>query len=134
MRQFNEWRTYWELEPWGEEREDMRNAHVVATLLNIFARKRHPSPWKMAEVLLHFGGDEEVEAAKADPVAAREKIRRTMELLMLIFNKPKDEPASGTSRKVESKAPAIPPRRNQAEPAKRKTPATSSGSERKGRR
>lgn len=111
-RQFNEWRAYAELEPFDETRADVRTAHVVATLLNIFARKRHPAPWRIAEVLLNFGGDDEVAAAKADPAAARENIRRTMEVLMLLYNTPKPKPEAAS--KAAAAAPAIPPRRNAA--------------------
>lgn len=54
--QFNEWRVYDELEPFGEERMDWRIASVCQALWNI-ARDtvKHPRPWPVSDFLLAFG-------------------------------------------------------------------------------
>lgn len=34
-REFTEWQAYWQLEPWGEDRADLRTGIVASTLANI---------------------------------------------------------------------------------------------------
>lgn len=51
--QFLEWRAYDELDPFGEERMDVRIADIVRTLHNIY-RKRH-EPYSLNEFILTFG-------------------------------------------------------------------------------
>lgn len=54
--QFLEWKTYDELEPFGEERDDYRSAQVVQALYNIFTRtKREDKAWPLSEFLLGLG-------------------------------------------------------------------------------
>jgi hypothetical protein len=62
VHQFRDWRAYYDLEPFGEERADYRAASIVATLVNL-NRKRHTPPRPVAEFLLRFG-----EQAPAEPV------------------------------------------------------------------
>lgn len=40
MLEFREWMAYAELEPFDEWRQDMRNAHIVQTIRNLF--RKHP--------------------------------------------------------------------------------------------
>lgn len=53
-RQFLEWNAYAALEPFDEEREDLRNAYVVATLANV-NRKKGTRVRRPDELKLHFG-------------------------------------------------------------------------------
>jgi hypothetical protein len=54
--QFLEWRTFENLEPFGEERNDYRSAHIVQTLVNL-ARdaKKYPNGFPLSEFLLGWG-------------------------------------------------------------------------------
>jgi hypothetical protein len=88
-RQFNEWRAYADLEPFDEVRADYRAAQVVQVLLNTY-RKKGKAPVRLEECLLHFG---EPENQPRSPEQARAEIRKTMDLLMLIFNSPEGSTA-----------------------------------------
>lgn len=52
--QFLEWLAYDQLEPFGEEREDMRNAHIVQTLINLH-RSKNQEPYPLSRFVLTFG-------------------------------------------------------------------------------
>jgi uncharacterized protein DUF4035 len=91
-RQFCEWRAYYDLEPFGEERADYRSAQVVATLLNVH-RKRGSPLVKLAECLLKFGSAA-LPRTQAESVA---QIQRAMEILVQIHNAPSEK------KKKESK-------------------------------
>lgn len=54
--QFQEWRAFDELEPFGEERSDIRSAQIVQALWNI-ARdvKKNPQGWPLSDFVLAFG-------------------------------------------------------------------------------
>jgi hypothetical protein len=57
IRQFREWYAYAELEPFGDERADYRSAQICAMIANANRdRKRKPTPYKVEEFLLKFGG------------------------------------------------------------------------------
>lgn len=53
-RQFLEWWMYAELEPFSEEREDLRNAYIVTTMANL-NRKKGKKPFQIADLVLPFG-------------------------------------------------------------------------------
>jgi hypothetical protein len=53
-KQLVEWRMFEMLEPFGPEREDLRIASVVATLLNIH-RDRTKKPFDIADCIIKFG-------------------------------------------------------------------------------
>jgi hypothetical protein len=38
-RQFSEWQAYWQVEPWGDYREDWRTANLLAFLSNWFRKE-----------------------------------------------------------------------------------------------
>ena len=38
-RQYAEWRAYYEVEPWGEERADLRSAIIACTIANVHRGK-----------------------------------------------------------------------------------------------
>lgn len=55
-QQFLEWQTYQQLEPWGEERADIRAAQITAALYNV-NRTKKSKPVKIKDVLLRFGDE-----------------------------------------------------------------------------
>ena len=53
--QLRDWQIYAELEPFGEEREDLRTAYIATLLYNIHRdSKQSPSPAKTLDVYGHF--------------------------------------------------------------------------------
>ena len=55
--QLREWLVFMDKEPFGEDREDIRNGIIVQTLLNIHRdRKRKPKAFTLAECVVP-GGD-----------------------------------------------------------------------------
>lgn len=54
IRLFRQWRAYYDLEPFGEERADYRAASIVATLVNL-NRRKGTSPRPVSEFVLQFG-------------------------------------------------------------------------------
>jgi len=60
-RQFLEWEAFSELEPFDEERADIRSAQIVAALANIHRdRKKRRTPFKLSDFLLQFGDSTKV--------------------------------------------------------------------------
>lgn len=43
IHEFREWRAYYDLEPFGEERQDLRIGSIVSTLVNIYRKKGKPA-------------------------------------------------------------------------------------------
>jgi hypothetical protein len=91
-REFAEWRAYADLEPFDETRADLRAASIVSAYLNTHRRKGQP-PYKLEHCLLRFGSEAAPKART--PQQARAEVRRTMDMLMLIFN---DQPKTTTPR------------------------------------
>lgn len=54
QKQFREWRVFADLEPFDETRQDIRIAHIVVTLLNLWRGKGKPAIG-IEDVLLPFG-------------------------------------------------------------------------------
>jgi hypothetical protein len=55
-RHFIEWQLYYDLEPFGEERADLRSAQVVQTFINLHRdTEKHPKPFSVTECLLPLG-------------------------------------------------------------------------------
>lgn len=52
--QFLEWYAFDQLDPFGEERQDIRTANVVQTLVNLH-RGQNRDPYKLSEFVLPFG-------------------------------------------------------------------------------
>lgn len=92
MRQFYEWRAYYDQEPFGEERADYRSAQIVAAILNVH-RKKGAALVKLADCLLKFGVAAQATQPRS-PEEARLQIIRTMEILMQIHNAPEEQKAS----------------------------------------
>jgi len=56
FREFLDWQTYAELEPFGEHRQDIRTAHIVSTLANIWRDpKKQRQPYTIEQFMLRFG-------------------------------------------------------------------------------
>lgn len=55
--QLLEWQVFEQLEPFGEDREDIRNAHLVRTMMNLWGwdRKKRSKPFELADAVLTFG-------------------------------------------------------------------------------
>lgn len=58
-REFREWVAFAELEPFDEARNDLRFAHIVATLLNLHRRKGTRAV-TVQDVRLLFGDEKEI--------------------------------------------------------------------------
>ena len=84
-RQFEEWHEYQELEPFDEERADLRTAHIVQTLANINRKKGRP-PVKLQDCLLKFG-----KQSAAKQVDTRAQTESVMNALMAICNRPEKQ-------------------------------------------
>ena len=61
-RDFAEWMAYSRLEPWGEERADLRAGIVASTIANS-NRGKGQKPFKVADFLPSFEPESEEEAA-----------------------------------------------------------------------
>lgn len=55
-KQFREWEAYYELEPFGEERADIRSAQICQMLANV-NRGKNQQPYKLGDFLLKFDDD-----------------------------------------------------------------------------
>lgn len=68
------WQTYAKLEPFGEERADMRMASIDQTLVNLHRDRRlYPDPFPLINFLLGFG-DQPVKVADPAPTQTLETI------------------------------------------------------------
>ncbi len=59
-REFREWQEFYKLEPFGEERADLRAAIVAATMANIW-RDKSAEPVEVSAFMPKFGAEEETE-------------------------------------------------------------------------
>jgi len=58
--EFQDWQQFAELEPFGEERADIRTASIVSTLANIWRDpKKHRQPYQMSDFFFRFGDSPE---------------------------------------------------------------------------
>lgn len=79
LRQFEEWRAYADLEPFDEQRADLRAASIVQTLYNLFGRKKGQRAVKLEDCVIRFGKGGAAKKA-SDPKA----IARVLDTLMLM--------------------------------------------------
>ncbi|MFA5161866.1 MAG: DUF4035 domain-containing protein [Elusimicrobiales bacterium] len=68
-RELTEWQTYYELEPFGEDRADLRAGIVASTVANV-SRKSGTKPYKAQDFMPKFGKEkqdwrEQLEMVKA---------------------------------------------------------------------
>lgn len=83
-RQFAEWRAYDDLEPFDEERADIRAGSIVQAIYNV-KRRKGQAPIKLMDCVVTFGSGGTKESPKSAE-QARAQVERAMDLLMLIFN------------------------------------------------
>ena len=57
-RELTEWRAYYGLEPFGEERADLRAGIVASTMANVF-RKSGTQPYKTQDFMPKFGKEKQ---------------------------------------------------------------------------
>lgn len=76
--QFQEWRAYADLEPFGGERDDFHAAQVVQALLNVHRGKNKPVI-PLRDCVLRF-----TPQAPASPEQARGEMRAAMKGLMAV--------------------------------------------------
>lgn len=56
LTQFEEWKVFYDLEPFDEEREDLRFASLTQAIYNVNRNpKKRSSPFTLEEVRLRFG-------------------------------------------------------------------------------
>lgn len=55
LRTLNEWRAYSEVEPFGEERADVRAAIIAATVANASRTKRGQRAFKIGDFMPEYG-------------------------------------------------------------------------------
>lgn len=54
--EFLEWEAFYQLEPFGEIRDDYRAAQIESALYNVWRdTKKHPQPFPIQDFLLKFG-------------------------------------------------------------------------------
>lgn len=84
-RQFHEWRAYDDLEPFDEERADIRAGSIVqAIFATAPGRRRGSPPIKLMDCVVRFGSGAAESPKSVEQ--AREEIVKTMDLLAAIFN------------------------------------------------
>jgi len=68
-REFSEWQAFWAVEPWGDERADIRSAMICCVTANAWRGKDDP-PATLKDFLPKFGAEdespEEIEPDTAD--------------------------------------------------------------------
>lgn len=101
-RQFNEWRAYEELEPFGEVRADYRAASIVQALLNTRVNRPRGKPAiELKDCVVRFGLDAETQPQSAEQAQrARAEIIRTMEMLTELYAPPEKKKATPRARLV----------------------------------
>jgi hypothetical protein len=62
FRQLLEWETFSQLEPFDEERADVRSAHIVSMIANTNRNpKKRSKPWPLEDFIIPFGDSEKRE-------------------------------------------------------------------------
>jgi hypothetical protein len=80
-RELSEWMVYYELEPFGEERADLRSGIVASTIANVNRDpKKQKKPYSPQDFLPKFEGGEGVKAALSP-----EALRRKWEMVVAAF-------------------------------------------------
>jgi hypothetical protein len=54
-RVYQDWMTYYELEPFGEERADLRAGIIAATIANCLARRKGRPAFRVTDFMPRFG-------------------------------------------------------------------------------
>ena len=77
-RQLAEWIAYYQVEPWGEERADLRAGIVASTIANVNRSPKRTKPYTPHDFMPRF--EKEAETAE-------EKTQRLMAQMRSILNK-----------------------------------------------
>lgn len=75
-REFSEWMAFYTIEPWGEERADLRQALTTSAVHNsIQAHAKHPK-WTKPEDFMPFADKPQPKTADApvDPAVLKDKL------------------------------------------------------------
>ena len=97
MRQFAEWQAYAQLEPFDEERNDLRAASIVQTLLNLHRKKGRPA-YKLKDCALRFVEARPKVLTEQAAEEARQEVLKTMDVLMRTYNAPEPKKVKKASR------------------------------------
>lgn len=73
-RQLTEWMIFYQLEPWGEKRADLRAGIVAATVANVHRGKKDKA-LKAEDFMPELPGDEEADADGPDWERLLERVR-----------------------------------------------------------
>lgn len=88
-RHFHEWRAYDDLEPFDEERADLRAGSIVQAILNTNGRRKGQRAYQLKDCVLRFGSAAQETPRTAEQAVA--EISAAMDLCMLIFNSPAEK-------------------------------------------
>lgn len=79
MKQLEEWAEYSSIEPFGEERADLRAGIVASAVLNANRSKSTDKVWSAQDFLMKFGKEDEANQPYTD-VEKWEKLKRSMKV------------------------------------------------------
>lgn len=83
-QQLEEWRAYYELEPWGGVRGDLQAGIVASALWNIYRdRRKRSEPFEPGDFVLSFEGEQEPASDQQEPVKQMtpEEVNRVMRMM-----------------------------------------------------
>ena len=75
VKQLIRWEVYSEIEPWEEERQDYRTASIVASLWNLFGRRRGGKIHSVEDWVMKFGEAHRVDKKEGVKGPARQPWR-----------------------------------------------------------
>lgn len=77
-RELSEWMAYYELEPWGEDRGDLRAGIVASVIANVNRDpKQRRAPFEPQDFMPEFGSSEPEQPSPAELVAKFDAVLRT---------------------------------------------------------
>ncbi len=71
-----EWQAYYELEPFGEERADIRNAITCMTIANAMGMKKRGGQFTLQDFMPNFGKESAKDPTVLDPIAAQSLMKK----------------------------------------------------------
>jgi hypothetical protein len=72
-RQLSEWLAFFQLEPWGEERADLRAGIVASTVANVNRSAKRRKPYKPQDFMPRFDEEDETPEESALRMMAQMK-------------------------------------------------------------